>query len=75
MTFHGRPILAINWNSLSPITITNEINSLCPIQVRGAFITRDAEPSNVDAIQATISRFGLFSQASLQVCFNRNNFG
>ncbi|XP_029205294.1 uncharacterized protein LOC114969155 [Acropora millepora] len=36
-------------------------------KVRGAFITRDTQPSNVDAIQATISRFGLFSQASLQL--------
>lgn len=37
------------------------------MQVRGAFITR--ESSNVDATQATMSRFGLFSQASLQVIF------
>ncbi|XP_078379127.1 uncharacterized protein LOC144662230 [Oculina patagonica] len=34
-------------------------------KVRGAFITR--ESSNVDATQATMSRFGLFSQASLQL--------
>ena len=35
------------------------------LQVRGAFIT--TEPSNVDITQAAMSRFGLFSQASLQV--------
>ncbi|KAJ7377410.1 hypothetical protein OS493_029309 [Desmophyllum pertusum] len=34
-------------------------------KVRGAFITR--ESSNVDVTQATMSRFGLFSQASLQL--------
>nr|XP_058969333.1 uncharacterized protein LOC131795744 [Pocillopora verrucosa] len=34
-------------------------------KVRGAFIT--TEPSNVDITQATMSRFGLFSQASLQL--------
>ncbi|XP_068723698.1 uncharacterized protein [Montipora capricornis] len=36
-------------------------------KVRGAFITRDSQSPNVDAIQATMSRFGLFSQASLQL--------
>ncbi|XP_027056540.1 uncharacterized protein LOC113683492 isoform X2 [Pocillopora damicornis] len=34
-------------------------------KVRGAFIT--TEPSNVDITQAAMSRFGLFSQASLQL--------
>lgn len=36
-------------------------------KVRGAFITRDSQSSDVDVVQAAISRFGLFSQASLQL--------
>ena len=40
-------------------------------QVRGAFITT-RESSNVDATQATMSRVGLVSQASLQVIYGRH---
>ena len=46
----------------------SEVDSSCRfVQVRGAFITSLIESATVDTTQVTMSRVGLFSQASFQV--------
>ena len=44
-------------------------SSCCFVQVRGAFITSLIESATVDTTQVTMSRVGLFSQASFQVSY------
>ena len=48
-------------------------SSCCFVQVRGAFITSLIESATVDTTQVTMSRVGLFSQASFQVSHDCKN--
>ena len=48
-------------------------SSCCFVQVRGAFITSLIESATVDTTQVTMSRVGLFSQASFQVIHDFKN--